>query len=259
MCYFEEAPGQGFRWRDELYAKINIENALSLGWSKQDILFFANFDWQHEGVRTLPMEGLSYSLGQHSQRIEAFKIWFLRWVGEKGLIQDVWFVHDIDLFQLYPFTDVSLLDKIAGLCRYSYNKKFIITGCAMWVTSAYLDFLHQHLVPGIRGEERFLNMLWHKEPEIRKKFKKMSRRWCFQAKHFRDAWYTFSGAEDVSEIMTLHVKPAKRRQPSWGKATRMWKFFRGKNKWKKVIVPDHFWFILHKYGCTGGLELSFKS
>lgn len=91
---------------DKVMAKIQIDNALDLGWKREDILIATDFPYEYNGIKSVLVEDnnpITWNLTQG-------KIVAITQLFKKGLIQKgklYWF-HDFDAFQLAPFTEEEL-------------------------------------------------------------------------------------------------------------------------------------------------------
>ncbi|MBI2593032.1 hypothetical protein HYW44_00095 [Candidatus Daviesbacteria bacterium] len=105
LCYTD--PSKNFATEeDKVMAKIQIDNALDLGWKREDILIAADFEYEYNGVKSVAVEDknpITWNLTQG-------KIVAITQLFAKGLIKQgqlYWF-HDFDAFQLESFTEEEL-------------------------------------------------------------------------------------------------------------------------------------------------------
>jgi hypothetical protein len=84
--------------------KIQIDNALELGWRPEDILLVTNFPYEYRGIKSIIVDDYSVFDQDRSTKIPAINELFKR-----DLIEDneVYWFHDHDAFQLVPF-DIKL-------------------------------------------------------------------------------------------------------------------------------------------------------
>src|SRR5689334_17308152 len=91
---------------DKVMAKIQVDNALTLGWKREDILLATDFPYEYHGIKSVLVEDknpITWNLTQG-------KIVAITELFAKGLIKEgelYWF-HDFDAFQLEPFTEADL-------------------------------------------------------------------------------------------------------------------------------------------------------
>lgn len=83
-------------------AKIQIENSIKLGWGKKDILLVTNFPFEYADVKALVVENVDF----FDKKPQVTKINAILKLFEMGLIKkdEVYWFHDLDAFQLVPFT-----------------------------------------------------------------------------------------------------------------------------------------------------------
>ena len=99
---------------------IQIDNSLDLGWKKEDILFVTNFPHEHSGVKSIVVEDDTfYTPFPKNSKITATLRLF-----DRGLIgDDLYWLHDIDAYQVWPFTEEDVgLDRDIGCCNYGRTK-----------------------------------------------------------------------------------------------------------------------------------------
>jgi len=99
----------------KVMAKIQIDNALDLGWKREDILIATDFEYEYNGVKSVLVEDKNPVLWNLTQgKIVAITQLFAKNLIKEG--QLYWF-HDFDAFQLEPFSkgDLKLSDLDIGL------------------------------------------------------------------------------------------------------------------------------------------------
>jgi hypothetical protein len=113
-------------WSEEnkKLVKLQIDNSLSLGWKRKDILLITNFPYDYDEVISLvaPDELFCPYFPQAS------KINTILWMFENKLIgDDTYWFHDMEAFQNYPFNFE--LTKDLALTDYGY--------CERWNTGSF--------------------------------------------------------------------------------------------------------------------------
>jgi hypothetical protein len=96
--------------------RIQIENALELGWDKEDMIVITDFPYEHEGIKSITIER-----GYCDHKESASKMTGLGEAFNVGIIEDhLYWCHDLDAYQLEPITEDELgLDGVnAGLTDY---------------------------------------------------------------------------------------------------------------------------------------------
>ena len=111
-------PSREFNSENKKLIKLQIDNSLELGWDKKDILLFTNFPYEYEGVKStvVPDELFCPYFPQAS------KINTILWMFEREMIDDIFWFHDNEAFQNYPF-DLELPNNLY-LTDYGYCERF---------------------------------------------------------------------------------------------------------------------------------------
>lgn len=99
----EEFRGDHWRYKDDRekifnYIRLQIENSLYFNWQIKDIVLITNFDFEYMGVK-------SYILPRDICKWSAFanKLVAVNEMIKKGVIDDDFWLHDVDAYQLIPF------------------------------------------------------------------------------------------------------------------------------------------------------------
>lgn len=129
--------------------KIQIDNSLDLGWDQNKIILATNFDFQHNGIK---------SINTGNDKSEPFdprmaKIDIICNLFDKKLIEDnetYWF-HDFDAFQINTFneSDVNLNSFDIGLTNYSHKKRnnagsFFFTGKSIDIFKFVQNYIYNN-------------------------------------------------------------------------------------------------------------------
>jgi hypothetical protein len=95
----------GYKWRYTQdherihnYLKLQIHNSLDMGWDKEDIVPITNFPFEHMGVKSHELSMNICSWSSFANRMIAVNEMI-----KKGVINDNFWVHDLDAYQLVPF------------------------------------------------------------------------------------------------------------------------------------------------------------
>ena len=54
------SPQKDFNEEHKMAVKIQIDNSLSLGWKREDILLVTNFPYEHNGVKAITIGSYTY-------------------------------------------------------------------------------------------------------------------------------------------------------------------------------------------------------
>ena len=99
----------------EKATQIQIDNSLDLGWAREDIWLMTNFPYEYNGVKAMVLEDDTFyaPIPPVSKLNAVLKLF------ERGLIgDDLYWLHDIDAFQVNPFGEVDLGGCDMGVCNY---------------------------------------------------------------------------------------------------------------------------------------------
>lgn len=97
----------------ELLIKAQIENSIDLGWHVSDIILLANFDYEFMGVKSIKADLNEYCF-------TGSKVFGMKYLYERGLINDVIWSHDLDAWQNVYFECPDFKD--VGVSTYSRPK-----------------------------------------------------------------------------------------------------------------------------------------
>jgi hypothetical protein len=95
----------GYKWRytkDQErifnYLRLQVHNSLDLGWAPEDIIPITNFPFEHMGVKSHELDMNICWWSSFANRMRAVNEMI-----KKGVINDNFWVHDLDAYQLEPF------------------------------------------------------------------------------------------------------------------------------------------------------------
>ena len=109
-----------FDAESEILIKVQIDNSLSLGWKREDILLCTNFPYEYNGVKALELGDENFCRFVR----QACKINVIIDLFQKGLIgKELYWMHDLDVFQMEPLEVEVEEDKIA-LCDHGVYPKW---------------------------------------------------------------------------------------------------------------------------------------
>lgn len=149
-----------FSAEHEDLTKIQIENSLSLGWKKKDIILVTNFDWEFMGVRSIKVNDYTVFDQDRSTKIPAINELF-----SKDLIveNEVYWFHDHDAFQLVPF-EVKLKHD-AGFTDHGHYSKTWNAGSFFFKKTAEGIFKDIWMLMNERGtnEQNALTHMWQND------------------------------------------------------------------------------------------------
>src|SRR5437868_7319978 len=102
------SPNKSFSGLYGQLAKIQIENSVSLGWDRNDIILVTNFPWEYNRVKAIVVGDEHYC----KARPRSIKTSIIPHLIDTKVIKKgkLYWNHDLDAFQTYPFktTDLGL-------------------------------------------------------------------------------------------------------------------------------------------------------
>lgn len=117
-------PAKKFVEHYDLFMRMQIDNALEMGWPLKDILLVTNFPYHYRGVKALVLGDETYC----SHRKRASKINMICELIKQSILKEVAWFHDFDAFQAEPLFDI-LGDYDAAFTDYGTN--------GMWNTGSF--------------------------------------------------------------------------------------------------------------------------
>ena len=99
-------PRKSFDKETDLFAKIQIDNSLNLGWKKEDILIVTNFPYEYNGVKALIVDDDNYCAHcPTATKINVIAEFFKHGVIDK---EELYWAHDFDAHQSIVITETEL-------------------------------------------------------------------------------------------------------------------------------------------------------
>jgi hypothetical protein len=113
-------PNKAFNKESEILIKIQIDNSLELGWKKEDIFLYTNFPYEYREVKAqlvsddnfCPFRPLS------TKTITVSNL--------KSFTDDIYWVHDLDAFQLNDMGKVDIDGYDMGCTDYGWSSKWCL-------------------------------------------------------------------------------------------------------------------------------------
>lgn len=217
--------------------KVQIENSLALGWKKEDILLYTNFEFRYGDFKTNVLKDVEF----FERKPQASKINAIVKLFENGLIkkgQLYWF-HDLDAFQLYPIKESELELKKADMGLVDYGG-VSFGGTGRWNTSSIFfkpsskdifERIKEVMYEKRIDEEEALGLLTINDKDIRKRVKKLNSTYDFNGFNLRQRYKTA-----IKPIRVVHFHPygVIRRL----RVKRPLDFFMGQNSLHIPLITD---------------------
>ena len=103
MSYILADGKGGFDIESERMVKIQIDNSLEIGWTRQQIILATDFPYSYNGVQSVVVENAETRAGRKIRDIN--KVGTILWLYDQGLLDEDIFFHDLDAFQNHDFLD----------------------------------------------------------------------------------------------------------------------------------------------------------
>jgi len=124
---------------------VQIENSLELGWNRRDIWVITNFPFVHKGIGSI-----QFILNEDC--LTGSKMFAMRELFRHGMVNDIIWIHDLDVWQNTSFNLPCDLKK-CGICEYSRAK---FNGGSMFFQNSakeIVDTICQHLEENHQARE----------------------------------------------------------------------------------------------------------
>lgn len=230
----------------EVLTKIQIDNSLSLGWKKNDILLITNFPYEYQGVKStfLPTKK-TYS----PTKVDcSHKIKTLAYLFNTGFIKngELYWYHDLDAYQLHEINkkELGLENFAAGFCDYQRIEKWQL-GSFFFKKSAEHIFkeidsqMQLSFASGkpLNDEDVMVYLTSNNVNEINKKIKRLNGRYDFGMRRVDYCW-----EKADKPLKVLHFHPHNPKLNTLAIA------MYGKNRINKPLMNERLIKIFNKYG-----------
>lgn len=114
-------PNKEFSEENKTLIKIQIDNAVELGWRVEDILLFTNFEYEYHDVKATIVPDIYCDTDYTGNKIPVI-IYLIK----NNLLEDTtYWYHDIDAYQNIHFSDKELEpEKDLALAKYGYKPEW---------------------------------------------------------------------------------------------------------------------------------------
>ncbi len=186
-------------------ARLQIDNSLSLGWKKEDILLVTNFEFNYNGVSSLVISDESFC----PFRPLSTKTTTVSYLLENGILdkEELYWAHDFDAYQDFVIneSELELENFDVGLTDYGWSQKWCL-GSYFFKTSAQDIFKAiQETIYKIQNEdERALSQLSQNNTNnINERIKRLNITYNFGMRHIG---HNYRNA--IKPLKVLHFHPA---------------------------------------------------
>jgi len=188
--------------------KVQIENSLALGWKKEDIMLYTNFEFAYGEFKASVLNDAEF----FQRKPQASKINTIVKLFENGVIKEnelYWF-HDLDAFELVPLTEseidiseneIALTDyggiKFGGVDRWSTGSIFFRSG-SIDIFYHIKEVIYEKNI----DEEEALGLITLGDLKIRQRVKKINHSYNFIGYNLRSRY-----REAIKPIKVAHFHP----------------------------------------------------
>lgn len=254
-CYW--APTGKIAEAHEFLLRLNVANSLRLGWTPEQILVYTNFPWEYKGTKALPLGDVNYDASVWTKErwaVQSFKVFFLKYAYEQGLMDDAWWYHDIDLFQMTTFFEPPQdLNKeaIALLSKHSARSGHHIYSASMFSTNRFGEQLSRLWRPGFTHDEEFLQFV--RSECGQEQIPMLPRGWCLcsdPTKRRLNANHKMMGS-GVKSVQCVHFNP------TWldRSGVDSWYSHLGSNEFSWRILTGGFVKLAQEFGLAKGVVI----
>lgn len=247
-----------YEWKEEIFPllKIQIDNSMTLGWDIKDILLFTNFSYNYHGVKAIKVPDSCFC----EYKGTVSKIKTIIYLLEKNILNNnlYWF-HDLDAFQLEPFSDKEILNALdsCDLGLTDYGKTTINEGRdkrwstgTLFFNSNCLDIFRQWKIwcDKYQCNEEVALLDLFKQPKfdyIKKRVKRLNVTWNLGTRK-RDIKVCYEIAD--KPIRVLHFHPFDKRILNLEPSDNIGVCMYGKNRLKKPLMSKKLIEIFNHHG-----------
>ena len=234
MAYL--SPDHRFNGEHEMLARIQIDNSLSLGWSRDDLLMVTNFAYEHDGVQAMLVGDENYC----ERCWPATKVYVLDYLFRAGLITEgLWWYHDFDCYQLHPF-DEDPLAPVADIGMTNYGRVPRLCSASVFFKPTAADIfaaLRAEVDRSRLNEEECMARLLATRPDIAARFELLNVTYAMNRANIRP---NYAAATKPLKAAHFHLSPDKWRQ-----------FVLGQTVLGFPLVPDRLRAIFEANNWTG--------
>jgi hypothetical protein len=213
--------------------KIQVDNSLSLGWKKEDIIIVTNFPWEYIGVKTIVVGDKHF----YAARPRSIKTAIIPFLIDEGIMEKgkIYWNHDLDAFQLNVFKkrEIGLTGFDAGLTDYGWRPRWCLGSFFVKVNSKDIFEKARKLIYKNIEDETALVELTQK-PSIGKRCKRLNVTYNFGMRNIGSNW-----EKAIKPLKVVHFAPYSKRMPTLDM------FMYGKNELNMPLIDKRLKRILN--------------
>ena len=234
------------------YLRLQIHNSIEMGWKKEDIIPITNFEFDHMGVKANVFADKICDWSSFANRMVVVNHFI-----KEGLIEEDFWIHDLDAYQLLPFVFPKEC-KDVGFCRHAVGRNKPQGASAFYRKTAF-DIIEAKatLIKLFKPkqEESFFPVIYNKKlgqekankyrakyGDIVDHFGKYENRFCFL-----DFTYNLCQQRMFDRKYPLAEKPIKVVHFKLEDKSTLNCFYKGLNKFSVRIVDERLANLFFKY------------
>jgi hypothetical protein len=220
----------------KILARIQVDNSLSLGYKKTDILCITNFAWEYNGIKAIVVGDECYC----AVRPRSIKTTIIPYLVDEGIVENgkLYWNHDFDAYQMNPFdeNELGLENFDAGLTDYGWRDRWCMGSFFFKSSSKDIFELAKPIIyRNIEDETAMMELT--KNQEINRRCKRLNITYNFGMRNVESNF-----AKAIKPIRVLHFHPNERRVPALDI------FMHGKNGLSKPLMNERLIKIFNQHG-----------
>ena len=231
-------PSKKFGDENKVLAKIQIDNSLDLGWTREDIVLITNFEYEYNGIKSTVMDEVKFcdhcpQASKINTIVNMFKLDIIK-------PNKLWWLHDFDAFQLEPITEGELVmnDVDLALCDYGRLPRWNTGSMFFKSTSRDIFETMQNLVYKlVLDEEKVLMFMTNSSIDINSRIKKLNITYNLAIRNIKS---TYKMATKPLKVIHFH--------PTWPDKQLLNVFMYGENKINTVLMNERLIKIFKDHG-----------
>lgn len=232
------SPDKKFNDEHQRLAKIQIDNSLSLGWKKEDIILATNFEYEHNGIKSMIVSDENYC----TFSFPVTKLFTIINLFKTNVIKnnELYWYHDFDCFELNNIKEDEVKMELGtcnlGVSNYSQRPRLCSASMFFYKTAEDIfDWMKKEAIKSKVNEEHCLMRAYYNiENNLSSRIKMINTTYAFHRFNIRKTYRT-----TIKPIRAahFHITPDK------------YDFFvKGNNKLNIVIIPERLIKIFDTYG-----------
>lgn len=211
---------------EESLVKIQIDNSLELGWKAEDIMLATNFEYAYKGVKSTILSDDTYcDYSPISTKIPAL-------LSIIDSLEGMWWMHDLDAFQLSPITDEEIGTPEYALCDYGRMPRW--EGGNIFFRKEAKDIFEKEkeiMDAKKTVDEGALWILTNENESIRARVTKLNITYSFKSANVNSCYKIA-----LKPLRIAHFNP--REGIPKNNIPNLLDFYKGKNKIHLQLIPD---------------------